>query len=292
MKYTGTTYRPPIEANTLLLQVTVGCSHNSCSFCTMYKDVQFKIEQMEQIEKDLQEAKLLYGSQKRIFLLNADAFVLSARKLKEISTKVIEYFPEIEVITMYASVRNIMSKTDNELRELREMRINDLWVGLESGSDDVLKKVNKGHTINDAYEQLERLTKAGIRHNDIFMLGAGGKGKSIENAMQAAKLINITGSNLVGVTSLGFFPGSKIAKDVEDGTFIPATELEILEEERKLIELIEVENMPFYGGHPINATQLNGLLPRDKVQMLQSIDDAISISDQTFLNGVAERTTL
>lgn len=292
MKYTGTTYRPPIEANTLLLQVTVGCSHNSCSFCTMYKDIQFKIEQMEQIEKDLQEAKLLYGSQKRIFLLNADAFVLSARKLKEISTKVIEYFPEMEVITMYASIRNIMSKTDNELREIREMRINDLWVGLESGSDDVLKKVNKGHTINDAYEQLERLTKAGIRHNDIFMLGAGGKGKSIENATQAAKLINITGSNLVGVTSLGFFPGSKIAKDVENGTFIPATELEILEEERKLIELIDVENMPFYGSHPINTTQLNGLLPRDKVQMLQSIDDAISISDQTFLNGVAERTTL
>lgn len=292
MKYTGTTYRPPIEANTLLLQVTVGCSHNSCNFCTMYKDVSFKIELIEQIEKDLQEAKLLYGVQKRIFLLNADAFVLSARRLKEISAKIIEYFPEMEVITMYASIRNIMGKSDEELRELREMRINDLWVGLESGSDEVLKNINKGHTANDAYEQLERLNKAGIRHNDIFMMGAAGKGKAIESATAMAKLINKTGSNVAGVTSLGFFPGTEISKAVENGTFTPATELEILQEERKLIELINVENMPFYGDHPINAARLRGILPRDKNELLKTIDSAIQTTDANFLNGVAHRTTL
>ena len=258
----------------------------------MYKNTRFKIEQIDQIEKDLQEAKQTYGSLKRIFLLNADAFVLSTRRLKEIAGKIIEYFPEMEIITMYASIRNIMGKTDEDLHELRKMRINDLWVGLETGSDEVLKSVNKGHTVNDAYEQLERLNKTGLRHNDIFMMGAAGSGKGNETAIATAKLINTTKSNLVGVTSLGFFPESEIVKEVENGTFIPATELEILEEERKLIELIEVENIPFYGDHPINATRLNGLLPRDKSQMLQSIDDAIKLNDKTFLNGVAERTTL
>ncbi|WP_068471927.1 radical SAM protein [Saccharicrinis aurantiacus] len=292
MKYTGTTYRPPIEANTLLLQVTVGCSHNSCSFCTMYKDVPFKIEHIQQIEKDLQEAKMLYGSQKRIFLVNADAFVLSARRLKEISAKIIEYFPEMEVITMYASIKNIMGKSDQDLIELRNMRINDLWVGLESGSDQVIKHLNKGHTSNNAYEQLERLNKAGIRHNDIFMMGAGGKGKAIESAAATAALINKSGSNLAGVTSLGFFPGSQIAKEVQNGAFEPATELEILEEERKLIELIEVENMPFYGDHPINATRLVGILPQDKDRLIADIDAAIQTTDSSILNGVTERTTL
>lgn len=292
MKYTGTTYRPPIEANTLLLQVTASCSHNSCSFCTMYSDVQFKIEQIEQIEKDLQEAKIMYGPQKRIFLLNADAFVLSARRLKQISDKVIEYFPEMEVITMYASVKNIMSKSDADLLELSKLRINDLWVGLESGSDDILKNLNKGHTIEDAYEQLERLNQAGIRHNGIFMLGAGGKDKAIEAATNAANLINKTGSNLIGVTSLGFFPGSKLAEDVKNGLFIPATELEILEEERKLIELINVEGMPFYGDHPINATRLRGILPQDKDQLLSNIDNMIKNTDPSYLNTVAERTRL
>jgi len=136
------------------------------------------------------------------------------------------------------------------------------------------------------------LNKVGIRHNDIFMLGAGGKGKALETGAAAAELINKTGSNLVGVTSLGFFPSSEIAKDVENGTFVPATELEILEEERKLIELIELKNMPFYGNHPINTTSLVGTLPRDKEHLLETIDYSIRTTDTAFLNGVAERTTL
>ncbi len=110
MKYTGPIFRPPIEANTPLLQVTVACSHNDCNFCTMYKGVAFKVEHIHQIEKDIQELKNTYGSLKRIFLLNADAFVLNNRRLKEVANKIISYFPEMEVITMYASVKNIKAK--------------------------------------------------------------------------------------------------------------------------------------------------------------------------------------
>lgn len=167
-----------------------------------------------------------------------------------------------------------------------------MWVGLESGNEEVIKHLNKGYILDDAYAQLERLNQAKIRHNDIFMIGAGGKGKGIEVAMDTAKLINATKSNLVGITSLGFFEGSELTKEVEAGTFIPASELEILEEERKLIELIEVENMPFYGDHPINAIRLNGILPKDREQLINNIDYSIKTSDAGILNSTVVRTTL
>lgn len=292
MKYTGPIFRPPVEADTLLLQVTVGCAHNKCTFCTMYKSVRFSTEPLAQIEKDLQKAREIYGDLKRIFLINGDAFVLSASRLKPIAELIIKYFPNMEVITMYASVRNIMDKSDEDLLELRNLRINDLWVGLETGNDEVLKHMNKGFTLKDSYEQLERLNKAGIRHNGIFLLGIGGSGKGIRNAIDTSKLINTIKPKLVGLTSLGIFEGSELSKEVHNGDFIPATELEILREERKLIELIEVENMPFYGNHPTNAINIVGNLPRDKQKMIKRIDDSIKDTDNKLLNGVGERYSL
>jgi len=292
MKYTGPIFRPPIEANTPLLQVTVGCARNKCTFCTMYKDVRFSMEEIDQIENDLREARLMYGSITRIFLVNGDAFGLSARRLKEISEKIIEYFPEMETITMYAAIRNIRAKSDEALRELRDLRINDLWVGLESGNEAVLKHMNKGFKLNDAYEQLDRLNQVRIRHNGIFMLGAAGKGKGIKNAMDTAELINTTKPALVGLTTLGIFAGSQLAEEVEQNLFIQATELEILEEEKKLLEMIEVENMPFYGDHPTNASRLAGVLPDDRDLMIETINETIAAADEGFLNSTADRSTL
>lgn len=292
MNYTGPIYRPPPEANTILLQVTVGCAHNKCTFCTMYKGTQFTTESLDQIEKDLQEAKQLYGDIKRIFLINGDAFVLSASRLKPIAKLIIKYFPNMEVITMYASIRNIITKTDEELRELKDLRINDLWVGLETGNEKALNHMNKGFTMKDSYEQMERLNNAGLRHNGIFMLGASGKGNATLAAADTAKLINAIKPQLVGVTSLGFFDGSELSEEVARGEFIPANEMEILEEERKMIELIDVEGIPFFGNHPINATSIMGTLPRDREKMIKLIDDSIENTDDKFLNSVAARNSL
>ena len=258
----------------------------------MYKDTRFAIEDIEQIETDLREAKSSYGTLTRIFLINGDAFALRAGKLKTIAEKIIEHFPEMETITMYASIRNIRSKTNEELKELRDLRINDLWIGLESGSDEVIQHMNKGFTLVEAYKQLDRLNTLGIRHNGIFMLGAAGNGKGIQNAIDTAKLINISKPRLVGVTTLGFFDGSTLYKEVAEKTFTPATELEILEEEKKLIELIEVKNIPFYGSHPINTAYVAGMLPRDKEDMIKTIDDSIEAADESFLNSSAMRSSL
>lgn len=292
MKYTGPTYRPPIEANTPLLQVTVGCSRNKCSFCTMYKDTHFSIESIEQIERDLKEARIIYGSIRRIFLLNADAFVLNYKKLKTVCDKIIEHFPEMETITMYASIKNIKIKKDEDLEKIRALRIDELWVGVETGNDEALKRLNKGHTAGEAENQLKRLNRAGIKHNMILMLGTGGKGQGIQNACDTAHLINQVKPNLVGLTTLGFFEGSQLSEQVQRNEFIPASELEIFEEERKLLELIDVNNMPFFGDHQTNVVPLRGVLPRDRAKMLSNIDGMIAAHNEQFLMSSMERSRL
>lgn len=288
MNYTGPVYRPPYEADSLLLQVTAGCAHNKCTFCTMYRGIQFSTEPVEQIEKDLQEAKKNYGKVKRVFLINGDAFVLSASRLKPIAELIIKYFPEVEVITMYASINNIKGKTDQELRELRELRINDLWVGTETGNEETLKYMNKGFTLQDSYEQLERLNQAGIRHIDIFIFGGAGRGKGLQNAADTAKLVNAVKPMGLSITTMGAFGESQLAKDVQCGKFVPATELEVLEEQKKFIELIEVESA-YLGIHGINTVAFDALLPRDREKAVKLIDEALERFDDDFLNSVPER---
>lgn len=291
MKYTGPTYRPPYEAKSLLLQVTVGCTHNKCTFCTMYKDVKFSMESIEQIEKDLQEANEIYGDVKRVFLVNGDAFVLSARRLKPIAKLIIKYFPGVEVITMYASINNIKSKTDQELEELRNLRINDLWIGTETGHEETLEYMNKGFSLKDSYEQLGRLNKAGIRHIDILIFGGAGRGKGIENAIANAKLMNAAKPMGISITTMGTFGDSQLTKDVEMGKFVPATELEVLEEQKKFIELIIVDTA-YLGIHGINTVTFDATLPRDREDAIKMVDNAMEKLDDEFLNSVPERHSI
>lgn len=291
MKFTGQVYRPPPEARTMLLQVTQGCAHNKCSYCSMYDGTKFKIETIDQIEKDVMEARRIYGVQKRVFLVNGDAFVLSAKKLRAISQTITKHFPQMETISMYASIRNIMSKSDEELKDLREnYRINELWVGVETGDADILASFNKGYSMDDTYEQLMRLKKAGYEYNCKLMLGTGGKGRGLEVAEKTAQLINTTKPKLVRETTLGFFEGTKLLEDVRKGTFTPATELEVLEEQKRLIELID--NTHFASNHYINAVSVQGYLPSERQRMLETIDDFILMADDTFLNSTAARESV
>jgi radical SAM superfamily enzyme YgiQ (UPF0313 family) len=190
MIYTGPVFRPPFEADSLLLEVTSGCSHNACTFCTMYRGVNFHMAPIEQIEQDLVEARYLYRSAKRIFLTGADPFVLSADKLKIIAEKINGLFPEVETISMYASVKNIKGKSDEDLKALRTLKINELNIGIESGLDDVLHHLNKGFTLEEARTQLKRLNMAGIDFSLNIILGAAGSEKWIENAIANAQIIN------------------------------------------------------------------------------------------------------
>lgn len=292
MRFTGPTYRPPYEASSLLLQVTVGCAHNKCIYCTMYADTKFCVEPLNQIEEDIIEARKIYGNGiKRVFLVNGDAFVLSANKLKDIANIIHKHFSNIEVITMYASINNIKSKTDEELKELKKLKIDELWVGVETGNKETLLYLNKGFTLDDTYTQLERLNKADIKHIDILMFGTGGTGNGSKHAKDTAQLINMVKPMAIATTTLGAFGESKLSKDVSEGVFKPATELEVLEEQKELISLIDIEVL-YLGIHSINTVPFDARLPEDKEKAISFINKNIDKLDDEFLNSIQKRNSI
>lgn len=292
MKYEGTTYRPPPEADTPLLQVTVGCAHNRCTFCGMYRDVSFRRIPMAQIESDLKELRGIFPRADRVFLVNGDAFVLKADLLKEIAAKVKNTFPECRTISMYASISNIRSKSDQDLIELKEAGINDLYVGVETGWDRIVEDINKGHTEDEARQQLERLNRVGIRHIASLMLGVAGKGKGLENARHTAAFLNHTRPVMIWIGTLAVFKGTELYEKMAEKTFIPPTEGEILEEEKALIQAIDLDDVMVYGVHPTNTVRVSGRLPKDRQAMIDAIDRGIGQLGAQALTRVFARTSL
>ncbi len=277
MKYDEVIYRPPSEAYTLLLQVTSGCSHNKCSYCSMYKDVNFKMESLEQIEKDLIEAKKTHKNTEKIYLLNGDPFSLSADRLKSIAKLINKHLPNCETISMYTSISNIKDKTMEELKELKALGISDLYIGVETGFDESLEYINKGNTSKEAIEQLKRLNEADIDFISIIMYGIAGKGKGIDNALATAKLLNSVKSKAIALMNLTLIPGTDLYEEALKGNFIEASEKEKLIEEKALIENLNLKNKTLFSSiHMSNIESLNGFLPRDKEYFINKLDKAIS----------------
>lgn len=290
MKYTGTTYRPPYEANSLLIQVTQGCSHNHCSFCTMYRDVPFRMESMEQIEHDLLEARKLHPHVDRIFLLNGDAFTLEFNILQKIGNMIIRIFPEIKDIASYASINSIKCKSDRELAALRALRFNGMNIGLESGNDKVLKLLNKGNTAAEAEEQLLRLKTFNYDFCLNIIMGGGGTEISKEHIDDSANLINKVQPWMVFLMSLFVTPGSPLHTMAEKGIFTEETAGEVLLEEERLISALNLTHTYILGMHTSNAVPIAGILPQDKQQMLSDLHNGIKALGKDFLDRTHKRS--
>ena len=285
MKYTEPVFRPPFEADSLLLQVTVGCSHNKCSFCTMYRDVGFSVESIEQIEKDLLEARDAIPHIERIFLVNADPFVLRADKLKEIGRKISEIVPEVKTISMYASILNVMSKTDEELRDLRELKFNDFNIGVESGLPGMMERFNKGYDLASAKKQLARLRKAGMDYSLNIIIGGAGTERHLENARANAALVNETKPRLVFVANLHVDPGSELYEEMQRGEFVENTVRQNIEEEIEFLEGLSLESCLFYGMHTSNVIPVQGMLPHSKEGMLDQLRAGLARMDARILDS-------
>ena len=274
MNMTGMVYRPPYEANSLLLQVTLGCSHNKCTFCYMYPDVRFSVCPMEQVEEDIAEAAQICPDVKRVFLEHGDAFVLSADRLTQIGDAIHRKLPKVETIAMYASTQNIRHKTDAELRRLRDCGINGLDIGVESGLDAALRYMNKGHTAEEAREQLLRLTKAGMDYSFNAILGCGGAGLWRENAEATAELINAVQPHMLFIGTLHAQPGCRLYEDMQSGVFRESTFGQLLDEQELLIRRLELEDTYYFGSHPSNIVPMQARLPQHKDEMLEAVRDA------------------
>lgn len=247
-------YRPPIEANTVLIPITEGCSHNSCTFCNMYRGISFRAWSLGEIEEYLSELINVYGSYaekiKRVYLVGADPFVISAKSLLERVELIKKYLPNVDVVSMYARTDNIARKSDEELRCLKEAGINDLYIGVECGSNEVLKKLNKGYSADETREQCLRLNEVGIRHCDLLMLGTGGKDRGLEVAEVTAALENEIKPSKILVNTMSAFVGTELDDEIKTGEFVPAGEKEILQEEYFFLERLGASEYIFLGDSP------------------------------------------
>lgn len=293
MKYEGNIYRPPVEANDILLQVAVGCTHNQCTFCNMFKDKKFRVMAEETVIENLREAGRLYRHADRVFLVDGDAFALSAERLERLATLIHQYLPNYETITMYAAVRNIMTKTDEQLRRLRKAGINDLYVGIESGLDDVLLDVKKGHTVADAVTQLGRLNDAGIRHCMMLMPGLAGKGRGIESGIAAAELANKTKPFLIIPTTVGIFEGTELYEKMQRGEFTEAGEKENLQEQKAFLEHVTIPESYYWSVHALNSAPMAGFLREtEKKTMIRALEQSITGMDDEVFKTKFRRTSL
>ena len=276
MHYTGMTFRPPYEAYSLLLQVTRGCSHNACTFCSMYRDTPFSVSPVEEIVDDLVEAARDYSYARRVFLVNGDAFCLAADELETIADMIHEALPLVESIGCYARIPNVASKTDEELARLAACGYADINIGVESGLDDVLAFMNKGYDVASARTQFARLHAAGLSFNLNIINAAAGPRRIAEHAAANARLVNEARPTLIFVSPLHVDPGTPLEGLVGAGKFEECTLGEYLEEEIAFLEGLTLSDCVFFGLHVSNPVPVQGLLPRDKDELLRALREGMA----------------
>lgn len=246
MHFDGPTYRPPTEAYTPLLQVTVGCSYNNCAFCTMYRGAQFHMSPESEIVEDLREYVPYRDQISRLFLLNGDPFVLSADKLLHIAKLVHLYLPKVATLTCYCSIRDLRTKTYDDLVELRKAGYNQLYIGLETGYEPALKFITKGYTIAEAERILSDILKAGFDYHALLMNGIAGKGNSEISVAATAKLLNKYKPKMVALLSTAVSPGTPLEGMRDRGEYVELTEREHIEEEILLLKSLDMDDDCFF----------------------------------------------
>ena len=281
MHYTGTIWRPPYEAASLLLEVTAGCTHHKCKFCTLYYDLpfQFRMSPVEDIEKDLQEAKTALKSRngreiRRVFLTGANPFVLTFDKLKVIAELIHRYLPTVESIGAFARVTDVTPKTDSELSELRALGYNGLTIGMETGDDEALAFMNKGYTSADICVQCRRLDRAGICYSFFYLAGISGAGRGETGAKLTAELCSRLCPTLIGANMLTVYPDSELYGEIQHGNWQEAGELEKYKELQTLIRNLQIPT-GFAAMGASNAYQFHGNLHKDKKKLLSFLDEII-----------------
>lgn len=279
MNYEGQICRPPMERASYMLPVAVGCSYNACTFCTLFKHLTFRLLPLEEVEQELQRVKAAGGDPKTVFLGDGNAFCLETERLLWILEKVHQYFPSCQEINMDATVTNIARKSDEELRQLAAAGVHRLYLGIESGLDDVLRFMKKDHTLAQAYEQIERLKAAGLVYGAHMMSGIAGKGRGLENAEATAEFFNRTQPDRIINFNIFHHERAPLYQDIAAGRYVPADEQENLHEERRFLELLDVPGLYYDGFHDVFELRFRGELPKDKEKLLASVDKAIAIWD-------------
>lgn len=277
MRYEGTVYRPPSEAYSLIVQVTIGCSHNKCTFCSMYKDKKFRIRNLDEIFDDLYEGRNDYTKVRRIFLADGNALVLKTEDLKKILLKIKELFPECERVGIYSAPKDILRKSVDELKQLKESGLGIAYLGIESGSDTILNEIKKGVTSKEIIEAGKRIKESGIKLSTTLISGLGGREKWQEHAKESARVVNDINPDYLGLLTLLVQEGTELYEKIKTGEFKLLTPKEVLKETKVFIENLNVDNCVFRSNHASNYVALGGTLKKDKENILNDIEEYLEM---------------
>lgn len=284
MHFTGIIWRPPYEAWSSLLQVTAGCTHHKCKFCTLYEDINFKMSPLNEIEEDLKFLAKASPNTRRLFLVGANPFVLSAQRLKNIAHLSKQYLQKLTNIGCFARITDIMPKSIEELKELRAVGYNRITIGVETGDDEALEFMNKGYESADILEQCRKLSEADIEYNFFYLAGIYGHGKSTEGVKNTIKVFNRLNPKIIGSSMLTVYPSSELYTEIQKGRWKEESEKEKLTELKLLIEGLNIKTH-FAALGASNMFNMQGFLPNDREVLCAEIDKVLSQYDEEFLKN-------
>lgn len=269
-----TIYYPPDEMFSVFIPVTGGCSYNRCAFCSMYKSIGYHMVPIREIEANLVSAAEYNPYTERIFLTGAEPLSVGFERIRRILELVNKYLPYCACAASYASVKNMRQYSEEQLKELHNMGLRCLYIGLESGSDRILERMKKGHTAKEAVQQMQKLNRAKLSFHTILMYGMGGAGTAGENAATSAEMVNQFETQRVIMMNLTVFPGTELDSWVRGGQFVPASAEEKTKELYLLLQRLKPQkDMMFDTTHTTNTLRLKGNIPKEKEEMLKRLEE-------------------
>jgi radical SAM superfamily enzyme YgiQ (UPF0313 family) len=276
MHYEGNIIRPPSEADSIILQVTVGCSHNKCTFCGTYKGERFRIKDDAVIEQDIRYAAQNYSFLRRVFLADGDALIIPQERLVRIFTRIREEMPWIQRVGLYGNAKSILRKTPEQLDHLKRLGLGIVYLGLESGDPEVLQDIRKGVSPEKMVAAARRVRDAGIKLSVTALLGIAGRGHSLEHARATGEVLSAMDPNYVGVLSLMVLPNTELAEKFRAGEFEVLEPLELLRELREMLAHTQLSRGLFLANHASNYLPLRVKMPADREKALALIDRALA----------------
>lgn len=276
MHYEGNIIRPPSEANSILLQVTVGCSHNKCTFCGAYKGERFRIKPDAMIMEDIAFASRYCKKQRRVFLCDGDALIIPQKRLIKILEEIEKQLPWVTRVGVYANAKSIKMKTSDELTELRKHGLGIAYMGLESGDDVTLKNVDKGARSETMINMGKKARDAGIKLSVTVLLGIAGPERSLIHAKETGRVLSAIDPEYVGALSLMLYPGTELDTSKRSGDFLLIEPEQMLKELRAMIDATTLSRGLFHANHASNYLPIRARFPKDKKTTINMIDDALA----------------
>lgn len=290
MHYNGPIVRPPTDAYSVMLEVTVGCTHDQCKFCNFYKGYPFKVAPLSQIEADLKEVAAINPEARNVWAAGGNPYALSVEKLEKIALLIRKYLPHARIST-YARVTDFMNKSVSDIRHLKELGFEDILIGIESADDAPLTFMNKGYSGQDVLTQLKKVEEAGVDYRVIYLGGIAGKNKCEDSARKTSQILNLLHPYMIYLTSVAVLPDTALYQDILEGRFIEPSELERIKELRTLISCLN-NDIYVYARSVSSAVDFTADLPKDKERVLKKLDaiiDSFTIEDEMYLQDRRNR---